>query len=46
MGEVSQQDREAVRSRLVEAAEFIRKRYGLPISEIKELLREMLEVSV
>lgn len=45
MGEVSEQDREVVRSELAWLAEYLRSR-GLTIPKIKRFLREMLTVSV
>ena len=44
--EVSQEDREVVRDSLKEVAEYVRKKYAVPIPEIRDFLREMLAVSV
>jgi hypothetical protein len=46
MVEVSQEDREKVRTILRDVAEFVRKKYDLPIPEIRNFLREMLQVSI
>jgi len=46
MVEVSQEDREKVRTVLRDVAEFVRKKYGFSIPEISDFLREMLGVSV
>lgn len=46
MVEVSQEDREKVRTILRDVAEWIRKKYDVPIPEIRDFLREMLQVSV
>lgn len=43
---ITEQDRDVVRSGLVEIAEFIRKRYNLKIPVIRSFLHEMLDVSV
>lgn len=43
---ITEEDREFVRSKLVEAAEHIRKKYGLQIPVIRGFLHEMLDVSV
>jgi len=44
--EVSQEDREVVRDMLKEVAEYVRRKYVVPIPEVRAFLREMLEVSV
>ena len=46
MVEVSQEDREVVRDMLKEVAEYVRRKYAVPIPEIRNFLREMLEVSL
>lgn len=46
MVEISQEDREKVRTILKDVAEWVRKKYDLPIPEIRDFLREMLAVSV
>ena len=46
MVEVSQEDREKVRTFLRDIAEFIRKKYDLPIPEIRSFVREMVDVSI
>jgi len=43
---ITEQDRTVVRSRLVETAEYIRKKYNLKIPVIRSFLHEMLDVSV
>lgn len=46
MVEVSQEDREVVRDMLKEVAEYVRRKYAVPIPEVRDFLREMLKVSV
>lgn len=43
---ITEEDREFVRSKLVETAEHIRKKYGLQIPVISSFLHEMLDVSI
>lgn len=44
--DISEQDRDIVRSRLVEAAEHIRKKYNLKIPAIRSFIHEMVDVSI
>lgn len=44
--EVSEEDREVVRDMLKEVAEYVRRKYAVPIPEVRDFLREMLKVSV
>lgn len=44
--EVSQEDREKVRTILKDVAEWIRKKYDLPIPEIRSFVKEMVDVSI
>lgn len=46
VSEVSEEDRELVRSELASLAEFLHKNYGLSVRKIRRFLREMLTVSV
>lgn len=46
VSELSQVDRELVKGKLVEAAEYIRKKYAYRIPQIRRLLHELLEQSV
>lgn len=43
---ITDEDRQLVRSKLIEAAEHIRKNYGLEIPVIRSFLHEMVDVSV
>lgn len=45
-GNIKPEDREFIRQKLYDAAEYIRREYGLRIPVIRVFLHEMLDVSV